>query len=369
MVGILGPRQCGKSTLLRQQLKNGTYITLDSPSTRRAAEKSPELFIREALAESPRLTIDEIQKAPDLFDTIKLIVDEQRRPGAFFISGSTQFSSKVGIRESLTGRIGLQRLYPLTIAELNASAFRKPLVELARGKPRQHSSLSSAEILKCARLGGMPGHCFLRSERERSEYLRGWLETTCYRDSVQILRAKPNPLLLDQIYRFLAVHPFTDIAELSLKIGEHARRIKSHLDVLEELFVITRIEPSGLGAGKAKYFISDSGFCKTLGASDLDSLRVWFANELYAQFEYAGENKLRLEFFRSKNKSTLDFLLPEHKIAFILTDEELCHEYTLRGPITFAKNHGDWRVIIVSPTTSAQTVHERVRILPWSSLC
>ena len=369
VVGIIGPRQCGKSTLLRHQLKNGTYITLDSPSTRRSAERSPELFIREALAESLKITIDEIQKAPDLFDTIKLLADENRRPGTFFISGSTQFSAKVGIRESLTGRIGLQRLYPLTAAELNSTSFCKPLVDLAYGKSVKASNLSASEVLKCARLGGMPGHCFLRNERERQEYLRGWLETTCYRDAIQILKSKPDPGLLERIFRCLATHPFIDVAELAAEIDEHARRVRSHVEILEELFVVSRIEPSGLGVGKPRFFVSDSGFSKTIGTGDLDAMRVWFANELYAQFEYSGENKLRLQYFRSKNKSGIDFVLPDYKIAFLITDEELCHEYTLRAPISFAKKHPDWRVVIASPASSPQIVHDRVRLLPWSGLC
>jgi hypothetical protein len=98
-------------------------------------------------------------------------------------------------------------------------------------------------------------------------------------------------------------------------------------------------------------------------------LKIWFANELLAQFEYSGENKLRLEYFRSKNKSVLDFILPEYQIAFLISDEEHCHEYTLRAPISFAKNHPTWRVFVVSPTSSAYKVHERVQVLPWSSLC
>jgi predicted AAA+ superfamily ATPase len=154
-----------------------------------------------------------------------------------------------------------------------------------------------------------------------------------------------------------------------MKIDGHARKVRSHVEILEELFVVSRIEPSSLGVGKSRFFVSDSGFSKTIGTSDLDALRVWFANELYAQFEYAGENKLRLQYFRSKNQSGIDFVLPDYKIALLITDAEICHEYALRAPISFAKNHPDWRVVIASPASSPQKVQDRVRILPWSGLC
>jgi len=69
--------------------------------------------------------IDEVQKAPNLFDAIKLRVDKKRIPGSYFLTGSSSFSSKIGIHESLTGRIAISHLHPLSLAELHAAPFRQ----------------------------------------------------------------------------------------------------------------------------------------------------------------------------------------------------------------------------------------------------
>jgi predicted AAA+ superfamily ATPase len=94
VICLLGPRQCGKSTLLRELFlspEKGTYRSLDPAAMRMNAENSPELFLRQV--ESWPLVIDEAHKAPALFDEIKSIVDLKRRPGQFVLSGSVQFST------------------------------------------------------------------------------------------------------------------------------------------------------------------------------------------------------------------------------------------------------------------------------------
>jgi predicted AAA+ superfamily ATPase len=167
----------------------------------------------------------------------------------------------------------------------------------------------------------------------------------------------------------LAQHPFQDIATIAAEIGESARRLSNQLIILEELFAIAHVEASSLGAGKSRYFVTDSGFATTLGCSDRDAIRLWLANEICAQFAYAGEDRPRLEYFRSKNGSVIDFLLPDRQLAILVTDEELVHEYTLRAAKSFAARHKEWRVIVASPRSAPTPVEDRVRVEPWSRLC
>ncbi|MCX6125934.1 MAG: AAA family ATPase, partial [Proteobacteria bacterium] len=119
--GIVGMLQSGKSVLLSQILApkiNGMYVTLDSLKFCNSAAQNPEAFL--AQAKMAPLIIDEIQKVPDLFDALKLVVDQKSRPCAFIVSASTEFSTKARIRESLTGRIGISILFPLTLSQLSA---------------------------------------------------------------------------------------------------------------------------------------------------------------------------------------------------------------------------------------------------------
>src|ERR1700721_1690114 len=120
VTGVLGLRQCGKSTLLNAILKLRNQVTLDDQDALEDAQISAKNFL--AKLDTP-LVIDEVQKVPALFDAIKYNVDRNREPGKYFLTGSSSFSAKIGIRESLTGRIGLHYLYPLTLAEAHRKDF------------------------------------------------------------------------------------------------------------------------------------------------------------------------------------------------------------------------------------------------------
>jgi hypothetical protein len=114
---ITGPRQSGKSTLLKHCLKEYTYVTFDNPLMRKLALEDPELF----LSTHPEpLILDEIQYAPELLSYLKLKIDETRDvPGRFVLTGSQTFNLMKGVTESLAGRVALFHLYPLSWVELN----------------------------------------------------------------------------------------------------------------------------------------------------------------------------------------------------------------------------------------------------------
>lgn len=125
---VTGPRQAGKSTLLRHVLKSHRYVSLDDPSVRLLAERDPALFLS---ANQPPIVIDEIQYAPMLLSYIKMHIDEHRTErGLFALTGSQLFPLMQGVSESLAGRIALFTLYPFSADELqadSASVAGKPL--------------------------------------------------------------------------------------------------------------------------------------------------------------------------------------------------------------------------------------------------
>src|SRR5262245_53389786 len=106
IIGITGPRQSGKSTLLKHALINHyQYVTFDDDEKILEFEDDPKRFIRQYANE---VVFDEVQKVPKLFNAIKLAVDEDRdKVGQFILTGSSQFSMLTKITESLAGRIGL----------------------------------------------------------------------------------------------------------------------------------------------------------------------------------------------------------------------------------------------------------------------
>ena len=136
---LVGPRQCGKTTLVSHlEWENTDYRTLDDETSRELAEISPVEFVSN---EKGMLIIDEIQKFPKLLPVIKMVVDRNRKPGQFLLTGSANIQSLPAVRESLAGRVARIRLRPFTEGEIrNTGAgflerafeqdFRRGLAEL-----------------------------------------------------------------------------------------------------------------------------------------------------------------------------------------------------------------------------------------------
>ena len=102
---LTGPRQVGKTTLLEECERGGRqYVTLDDMAERQLARSDPALFFQ---THKPPLLIDEVQYAPGLFSAIKMIVDGEKRPGQFWLTGSQKFHLMKGITESLAGRVAI----------------------------------------------------------------------------------------------------------------------------------------------------------------------------------------------------------------------------------------------------------------------
>jgi predicted AAA+ superfamily ATPase len=112
---VAGSRQVGKTTLLRNAKPGLPYITLDDPIMLASAASEPGTFFKVI---PPPLVLDEVQYAPQLFPYIKMLIDDQRLKGQFFLSGSQQYQMMRNVSESLAGRIGILNLYGLSLREL-----------------------------------------------------------------------------------------------------------------------------------------------------------------------------------------------------------------------------------------------------------
>ena len=117
IVGITGPRQSGKSTMLKHMFTASyTYVTFDDPKIVAQFQDDPDKFLR---IYNDRVIFDEVQKVPELFNLLKLAVDNDRdNYGKYIITGSAQFSFMKGVSESLAGRIGLLSLLPFQYCEI-----------------------------------------------------------------------------------------------------------------------------------------------------------------------------------------------------------------------------------------------------------
>lgn len=373
VLGVLGPRQVGKSTLLRDLLANElasvAYLTLDLKELQDRANRAPDSFLaeRREMKQVKTLILDEVQKAPPLFDAVKADVDARRIPGKYILSGSTEFSRKTGIREALTGRIGILRLYPMTVSECIQGSFTAPWT----GKIPDAPTSTEAERAAYLERGGMPGICFLRSAEERAASFETWLDTSCFRDLQQIRSGRIDGQIARDILSTIATLEVPTLAEIASRLRMDARRIRVHLEALQALFILHRIDPHPAGVGKEEYLIFDSGVANHLGASLHQRLRIWAINECIAQHEYSGTFPLRLRYYRSPKKSRLDLVIEQGKrtVGCLLTDEASPGPYVLRTAKAFLKHLPGAEVWIVAPCTEVQLIEKKVRVIPMNRLC
>jgi predicted AAA+ superfamily ATPase len=301
-LNLLGVRQCGKSTLIRDILwpkNNLSYVTLDKAADRRMANDSPALFLSNF--ENYPIVVDEAHKAPDLFDEIKSDIDQKRIPGKYLLTGSVNFGLKVGIKESLTGRSATIKMEPLSILET---------LELLQQKKH---TLTLNAVRKHLELGGMPGVCFLRSETERTSYWNEWLETTCSRDLKQFSNGKLSSDLAIQILHEVAITEFAEAHQIAKKVRQDRRRVQNHLDALIDLFVIREVMPHpNSGSGKALYYLFDPGLVSHLGGNLRKKWQAWLLLEKSILDSSLGVKGAGIQYYKSRGGLFADFVTQKH---------------------------------------------------------
>lgn len=153
---VTGPRQVGKTTLLKAVKPDILYLTLDDPIMLRTALDEPGTFFK---ASPPPVFVDEIQYAPNLFPYIKILIDQNHKKGQFFLSGSQQFKLMKNVSESLAGRIGIMNLLGLSLREISGSTFNKPFIptpEYFNERRQELVDTNYQDIWKMIHRGSMP---------------------------------------------------------------------------------------------------------------------------------------------------------------------------------------------------------------------
>lgn len=153
---VAGPRQVGKTTMLDKLTDGFSRATLDDPILRAAAEEQSGTFF---LDNPPPVFIDEIQKAPALFEQIKLYLDRDKKKGQFYLCGSQQFRMMKGVSESLAGRIGLVTLLGLSMRERQGVTFDLPFLptqEYFAARKAERVEIGYADVWDLIHRGSMP---------------------------------------------------------------------------------------------------------------------------------------------------------------------------------------------------------------------
>jgi len=241
VVMVTGPRQSGKTTLVRDLVASDReFITMDDATTLAAARSDPTGLVRRL----DRATIDEIQRAPDLLRAIKKSVDEDRRAGRFLLTGSANILVVPRVSESLAGRMEIVNLLPLAQAEI---LRRKPtfLSSALAGQIAKPGELMIGEdLVKAVLVGGYPAMLRRAAPKRRRNWATNYLTAIVQRDMREIAEVEK----LDQmprLLRILAHHSgqLTNFTQMGGQIGFDDKTTRKYVAILEQLFLVRRVEP------------------------------------------------------------------------------------------------------------------------------
>lgn len=247
VTAILGPRQCGKSTMIKHIIKeidDVVYLDLERPSDLQKLE-DPEWFLTSQ--KEKLVCLDEIQRLPDLFPVIRSLVDENRSPGRFLILGSASRDLLKQSSESLAGRISYKTLSPFLLCEISG-----------------HTTLE-----QYISRGGFPVSLLSSDDTDSYEWRLDFISTFLERDLLQF--AGFTPVTMRRLWQMLA-HSNGQMLNLSRfgeSLGISHTTVRHYVDLLEHTFMIKQLRPWRGNTKKRlmkspKVYLSDSGIASAL---------------------------------------------------------------------------------------------------------
>jgi predicted AAA+ superfamily ATPase len=327
---LSGPRQSGKTTLMRELESDQTeYRTLDDSTLREAAESDPQGFVKRS---TNTLIIDEAQLIPSLLPAIKKAVDEDIRPGQYLLTGSANIQSLPMVRESLAGRIANIRLRPLARGEVKKIAPRFIESAFEQSFSRNFDHYDRDALIELALRGGFPEPMRLQ-DRSRRRWHNDYINAILERDLKEIARIHRKKAMRDLVNILAAWSgKFMDLSAIGSGLSIQRPTIESYISALETLYLVERIYPwtktDYARVGKqSRLFMVDSGLMATLLRWKMDQVRfdsdrsgklmeTFAFNEIMAQVD-TGDGLYELFHYRDREKREIDFIIEREDNALI----------------------------------------------------
>jgi predicted AAA+ superfamily ATPase len=346
---IHGSRQSGKTTLARivGEPRGYGYISFDDEAIRTAASSDPIGFVSSLPA---RTILDEVQRVPELFTSLKVVIDQRRTAGRFILTGSANVLLVPALADSLAGRMAILRLHPLAQCEIEA---RRPrfIETLFRGSFRpgvaDRLGLDLAERIAA---GGYPAAVARRAPARRRAWYRDYVETQLQRDIRDLSRIRS----LDTLPKLLALAAaqtarLINVADLASPFELTRQTIHEHVTLLERVFLLDRLPAWHTNrlsrlVKRPKLHIGDTGVaCSLLGidaarlAADRQLLgallETFVLQELRRQASWLPE-PVGFFHFRDRDDFEVDIVLEQGALAIAGVEVKAAatvHEGDLRG--------------------------------------
>lgn len=325
-VHLTGARQCGKTTLA-EFVAEGTmrHLTLDDPLYLRAAKEDPQGFVTRT--DQRALVIDEIQKAPELLNAIKIRLDHDCAPGQYLITGSSNLHFVKAVTDSLAGRLGRVRLRTLALGEINGGTGNFLGRAFARDLPQECPGMGKRDVIAQAFRGGYPEPMnFDDASRRRwfAEYLEDLL-TRDIQDVTEIRKVdalrKTATWLLSYSSKFFELKSLCTVAQLTKETAGN------YLSALKTLYLFDELPPwsdsdyAKLGK-RSKFFATDSGLLANLLGWNEDMayfdpdisgklVETWVYHELATLVDL--DSGMELLHYRDSAQHEIDFIVRNAK--------------------------------------------------------
>lgn len=323
---VTGARQVGKTTFLRHlSAKSRTYVTLDDPLLLSLAREDPALFIQRF---PPPVLIDEIQYAPELLPHIKMVVDRDRKPGLFWLTGSQQFHLMRGVSESLAGRVGIVQLLGLSRRECMGRGSEVtpflPVPDQIQKRLNNTESFTLKKLYKIIWRGSFPSVA-LSDDVDRDLFFSSYVQTYLQRD-VRDLAKVGDEMAFLRFLRAAAARTgqLLNLAELARDADIAPNTAKNWISILQTSGIIYLLEPYHTNVTKRliktnKLYFLDTGLCSWLtewsspetleaGAMTGAILETWIMSELLKTWWHNGR-RAPFYYYRDKDKKEIDLLI------------------------------------------------------------
>ncbi len=320
IIAVVGPRQSGKTTLVRSFFKEYNYITLESMDNRERVNSDPRGFLEDI---GKRVILDEIQRVPSLFSYLQEYADRDPEPAQYILTGSNQFLLMEKIAQSLAGRIITFKLFPFTANEIYYKREDRSLKDLYT--PIETRNKLGQDLVDVILKGMYPRIHDKKLTPRR--WVESYLETYVERDvrslvNVSDLRIFENFLKVAASYS----GQLLNYAGISNRIGVSQPTVKEWISVLETSGIVFILSPHYQNFSKRivktpkLYFIDTAVLCYLLSIKSAEHLllhplygnifETFIISEFYKRIMHIGE-KPPLYFWRDKTGNEIDLIIED----------------------------------------------------------
>lgn len=334
-VYISGARQCGKTTLA--QIVGAplgfAYISLDDEVYRQSAMDDPSGFVRDL---PNRVILDEVQRAPEIYTSIKLAIDRDRWNGRFLLTGSASNEATDSLKHLLTGRMGLIRLHPIARSEINNGPSRLLDILFGDGQSVGNHSRFGDTLYQIVATGGFPAALAMDSAVLRREWFNAYVDSQVSRE----LREFSRVAMLDNlptILRALAgqtAHPL-NLTQLAGRLELTRPTLTHYFELLRDVYLVDNINAWSSNRLKRqtrtpKLHMTDTGLACAVLSADANTLardralwgqmfETFVVNEVAKEATWSNWTGIELYHFRDREGFEVDIVVDagSHGIAGI----------------------------------------------------